>query len=117
MGPPRSRCVISHVASASDPLARSPCGRLAWRASSWPASYWALRWLLNRFREEDYSALLRSLNTRVHAVLQRCNRDAIAGGCWGLVAGQPRLLLVAARATLPRPDLAGPTKLAPAADA
>lgn len=62
------------------------------------AAHWLLRWMLNRFREDDYSALLRSLNGRVRALLRARSRDAIAGGFWSLVAREPRLVLLAGRA-------------------
>ena len=60
--------------------------------------HWWIRRLLNRFREEDYSALLRALNRRVHRILGERNRDVMAGALWSLIAAQPRLLLLAARA-------------------
>jgi flavin-dependent dehydrogenase len=60
--------------------------------------HWMLRWVLNRFREEEYGALLRSLNARVHALLATRNRDRLDGAFWSLALGQPRLVLLAARA-------------------
>ncbi len=60
--------------------------------------HWLLRSLLSRFREEDYSALLRSLNEPLHRLLHTRNRDSMAGAYWSLVASQPRLLLLAGRA-------------------
>jgi flavin-dependent dehydrogenase len=64
--------------------------------------HWTLRTLLNRFREEDYSALLRGLNHRVQALLHTRNRDHMAGGLWALIRGEPRLLLLAGRALAAR---------------
>jgi len=60
--------------------------------------HWLLRRVLNSFHEEHYTALLRSLNHRLHEALRLNNRDGLAAGFWRLPIVQPLLLLVAMRA-------------------
>jgi flavin-dependent dehydrogenase len=60
--------------------------------------HWLLRWLLNRFGEEDYSALLHTLNARLRALLHTQNRDGLAQAFWPLLVNRPQLLFLGARA-------------------
>jgi len=60
--------------------------------------HWVVRRILDRFSEDDYVALLKTLNTRVRAVLHAHTRDHMLRGMWPLLAGQPRLVALAARA-------------------
>ena len=85
-------------AAARAILQQSPYGRELRGLNRELDLHWLLRWLLNRFGEEDYRALLRSLNARLHALLHTRNRDGLAGAFWPLVANHPRLLLLGARA-------------------
>ena len=57
--------------------------------------HWLLRRVLNRFREEHYTALLWSLNERLHRLLRFNNRDQLTGALWQMLAVQPMLPLLA----------------------
>jgi len=59
--------------------------------------HWLIRGLLNRFRDEHYSALLGSINRRLQRVLGAHNRDVMSGAFLLVLAAQPRLLLLTAR--------------------
>jgi flavin-dependent dehydrogenase len=69
----------------------------------WPLNveltlHWLIRRIWNRFQEEDYSALLRSMNEQVRDVLQARSRDRWSGAVWHLLAARPHLLALAAKA-------------------
>jgi hypothetical protein len=64
------------------------------------ALHWAIRAIWNRFGEEEYAALLRAMDGRLRAVLQSRNRDRWFGALWPVLAAQPQMLALAARAAL-----------------
>ncbi len=59
-----------------------------------------MRWVLDRFNSKDYEHMLTLLGHGLHTVLGRHNRDSIARAKWSLVAAQPRILTLAAKAIL-----------------
>jgi flavin-dependent dehydrogenase len=60
--------------------------------------HWWIRSLMNRFRDQEYDALLRLLAGRATRLLEIHNRDRLAYVVWPILAAQPRLPLLAARA-------------------
>jgi flavin-dependent dehydrogenase len=60
----------------------------------------AMRWVLDRFNTHDYERMLGLLGHGLQAVLGRHNRDSVARAKWSLVAAQPRILTLAAKAIL-----------------
>jgi flavin-dependent dehydrogenase len=82
--------------------ARSISRECGYHRAHWPLNtelitHWLIRRVWNRFGEEDYSALLRSMNARVRSVLQACNRDRWFGAVFPVLAARPALLALAAR--------------------
>lgn len=59
--------------------------------------HWAIRGLMNRFREHEYDVLLQLLSGRVGRLLEIHNRDRLANVFLAMLAVQPRLPLLAAR--------------------
>jgi flavin-dependent dehydrogenase len=59
-----------------------------------------MRWVLDRFSAGDYERMLGLLGHGLQAVLGRHNRDSVARAKWSLVAAQPRILTLAAKAIL-----------------
>jgi len=59
-----------------------------------------MRWVLDRFNGRDYEHMLGLLGHGLQTVLGRHNRDSIARAKWTLLASQPRILTLAARAIL-----------------
>jgi flavin-dependent dehydrogenase len=59
-----------------------------------------MRWVLDRFSTGDYEALLGLLGHGLQAVLGRHNRDSVAQAKWSLLAAQPRIVTLAAKAVL-----------------
>jgi flavin-dependent dehydrogenase len=59
--------------------------------------HWAIRSLMNRFREQEYEVLLQLLSGRVGRLLEIHNRDRLARVFLSMLAVQPRLPLLAAR--------------------
>jgi flavin-dependent dehydrogenase len=59
-----------------------------------------MRWVLDRFNGKDYEHMLGLLGHGLQAVLGRHNRDSIARAKWSLLASQPRILTLAAKAIL-----------------
>jgi digeranylgeranylglycerophospholipid reductase len=60
----------------------------------------AMRWVLDRFNAKDYEQMLGLLGHGLQAVLGRHNRDSIARAKWSLLAAQPRIVTLAAKAVL-----------------
>jgi flavin-dependent dehydrogenase len=60
----------------------------------------AMRWVLDRFSGADYEQMLGLLGHGLQAVLGRHNRDSIARAKWSLLAAQPRIVTLAAKAVL-----------------
>ena len=60
----------------------------------------AMRWLLDRFSNADYAHLLKAINGPLQELLGEHNRDSMARAFWQLVAAQPQLTLLGARAVL-----------------
>jgi digeranylgeranylglycerophospholipid reductase len=60
----------------------------------------AMRWVLDRFNGRDYEQMLGLLGHGLQAVLGRHNRDSIARAKWSLLAAQPRIVTLAAKAVL-----------------
>ena len=60
----------------------------------------AMRWVLDRFNRTDYEQMLGLLGHGLQAVLGRHNRDSIARAKWSLLAAQPRIVTLAAKAVL-----------------
>jgi digeranylgeranylglycerophospholipid reductase len=60
----------------------------------------AMRWVLDRFSGKDYEQMLGLLGHGLQAVLGRHNRDSIARAKWSLLAAQPRIVTLAAKAVL-----------------
>ncbi|MDQ6672235.1 MAG: hypothetical protein M3069_16075, partial [Chloroflexota bacterium] len=67
--------------------------------------HWAIRGLMNRFGEHEYDVLLQLLSGRVGRLLEIHNRDRLAHVIWSMLAIQPRLPLLAARALWRTPNL------------
>jgi len=67
--------------------------------------HWAIRSLMNRFREHEYDVLLQLLSGRVGRLLEIHNRDRLADVFWSILAVQPRLPLLAARVLWRAPNL------------
>jgi flavin-dependent dehydrogenase len=67
--------------------------------------HWAIRGLMNRFREHEYDVLLQLLGGRVGQLLEIHNRDRLARVFWSILAVQPRLPLLAARVLWRAPNL------------
>jgi digeranylgeranylglycerophospholipid reductase len=61
------------------------------------ALHWLIRGIWNRFEEEDYTALLKAMQTRLRAVLEARNRDRWAGAVLPFVSAHPNLLALVAR--------------------
>jgi digeranylgeranylglycerophospholipid reductase len=59
-----------------------------------------MRWVLDRFSGRDYESLLGLLGHGLQAVLGRHNRDSVAQAKWSLLAAQPRIMTLAAKAVL-----------------
>jgi digeranylgeranylglycerophospholipid reductase len=59
-----------------------------------------MRWVLDRFSSSDYERMLALLGHGLQTVLGRHNRDSVARAKWSLVAAQPRILTLAAKAIL-----------------
>ena len=59
-----------------------------------------MRWVLDRFTAKDYERMLGLLGHGLQTVLGRHNRDSVARAKWSLVAAQPRILALAAKAIL-----------------
>ena len=59
-----------------------------------------MRWVLDRFNGRDYEHMLGLLGHGLQTVLGRHNRDSIARAKWSLLASQPRILTLAAKAIL-----------------
>ncbi len=59
-----------------------------------------MRFVLDRFSAGDYERLLGLLGHGVQAVLGRHNRDSVARAKWSLLAAQPRIVTLAAKAVL-----------------
>jgi digeranylgeranylglycerophospholipid reductase len=59
-----------------------------------------MRWVLDRFSSKDYEHMLALLGHGLQAVLGRHNRDSVARAKWSLLAAQPRIVTLAARAVL-----------------
>jgi digeranylgeranylglycerophospholipid reductase len=59
-----------------------------------------MRWVLDRFNGRDYEHMLALLGHGLQSVLGRHNRDSIARAKWSLLASQPRILTLAAKAIL-----------------
>ena len=59
-----------------------------------------MRWVLDRFSAKDYEHMLTLLGHGLQAVLGRHNRDSVARAKWSLLAAQPRIVTLAARAVL-----------------
>lgn len=59
-----------------------------------------LRWVLDRFSTADYEQMLTLLGHGMQVALGRNNRDSIARAKWSLVAAEPRLVTLAAKAVL-----------------
>jgi digeranylgeranylglycerophospholipid reductase len=59
-----------------------------------------MRWVLDRFDGKDYERMLGLLGHGLQTVLGRHNRDSVARAKWSLVAAQPRILTLAAKAIL-----------------
>jgi flavin-dependent dehydrogenase len=59
-----------------------------------------MRWVLDRFDGKDYENMLGLLGHGLQAILGRHNRDSIARAKWSLLAAQPRILTLAAKAIL-----------------
>jgi flavin-dependent dehydrogenase len=57
-----------------------------------------MRYVLDRFTDDDYDELLGLLNPRGMRVLGTITRDEMTRVCWKLLLAQPRWLLVAAGA-------------------
>jgi flavin-dependent dehydrogenase len=62
--------------------------------------HWLVRQLMNRFNGAEYAILLDALRGRAGRLLQKHNRDRIAGAFWPILAAQPRLPLLAAQVLL-----------------
>ena len=60
----------------------------------------AVRWVLDRFSAGDYEQMLRLLGHGMQVVLAKNNRDTVSRAKWSLLAAQPRMLTLAARAVL-----------------
>ncbi|HET9440829.1 MAG TPA: NAD(P)/FAD-dependent oxidoreductase [Longimicrobiales bacterium] len=59
-----------------------------------------MRWVLDRFTTRDYEQMLGLLGHGLQAVLGRHNRDSVARAKWSLLAAQPRIVTLAAKAVL-----------------
>lgn len=59
--------------------------------------HWWIRSLMNRFRDQEYDALLRMLAGRSGRLLEVHNRDRLSQVFWSMLAAQPGLPLLAAR--------------------
>jgi flavin-dependent dehydrogenase len=59
-----------------------------------------VRYVLDRFRNEDYDALLACLNRRASHVLRTYPRDELTRALWRLLITQPRWLSLGARALI-----------------
>jgi digeranylgeranylglycerophospholipid reductase len=57
-----------------------------------------IRWLLDRFTDRDYDHLLSALNGPLSRLLSNHNRDSMANVVWQLLASQPLLPALAAKA-------------------
>jgi flavin-dependent dehydrogenase len=62
--------------------------------------HWRLRSLMSRFHEHEYDTLLRLMRGKVGSLLEIHNRDRLAHAIWSIVAAEPKLPLLAARAFL-----------------
>jgi flavin-dependent dehydrogenase len=60
----------------------------------------AIRWVMDRFNTRDYEQMLTLLGHGLQAVLGRHNRDSVAQAKWSLLAAQPRIVALAAKAVL-----------------
>ncbi|HUP87894.1 MAG TPA: NAD(P)/FAD-dependent oxidoreductase [Longimicrobiales bacterium] len=59
-----------------------------------------MRWVLDRFSAGDYEHMLGFLGHGVEVILGRHNRDTVASAKWSLLAAEPRIVTLAARAVL-----------------
>jgi hypothetical protein len=59
-----------------------------------------MRWVLDRFSTVDYEQMLGLIGHGLQSVLGRQNRDSMARAKWSLVAAQPRIVTLAAKALL-----------------
>lgn len=59
-----------------------------------------IRWVMDRFDDRDYEQMLALMGQAAQSVLARNNRDSFAKAKWSLLAAQPRMITLAARAVL-----------------
>lgn len=59
-----------------------------------------MRWVLDRFSQQDYEQLLGLMSHGLQTILGRNNRDTVARAKWSMLAAQPRMLTLAARVVL-----------------
>ncbi|MGQ0562775.1 MAG: FAD-dependent monooxygenase, partial [Gemmatimonadota bacterium] len=59
-----------------------------------------MRWVLDRFGQADYEQMLGLLGHGLQVALGRNNRDTIARSKWSLLAAEPRIVKLAAKAIL-----------------
>lgn len=59
-----------------------------------------MRWVLDRFSPADYEQMLGLLGQGLQVALARHNRDSVARAKWSILAAEPRILALAAKAVL-----------------
>jgi flavin-dependent dehydrogenase len=59
-----------------------------------------MRWVFDRFSQADYERMLGLLGQGLQTILGRHDRDSVARSKWSLLAAQPRIVTLAARAVL-----------------
>lgn len=60
----------------------------------------AMRWVLDRFSHADYEQMLGLLGHGLQVALGRHNRDSVARAKWSILAAEPRIVTLAAKAVL-----------------
>lgn len=59
-----------------------------------------IRWILDRFNDDDYDQLLDRLNRPLRQLLEQRNRDSMSQSVWQLLTSQPMLVLLAVKRIL-----------------
>lgn len=59
-----------------------------------------IRWVMDRFSHEDYEQMLGLLGHGLQVALGRNNRDSVARSKWSILAAEPRMVTLAAKAVL-----------------
>ena len=59
-----------------------------------------IRWVMDRFSHRDYEQMLGLLGHGLQVALGRNNRDSVARSKWSILAAEPRMITLAAKAVL-----------------